>query len=210
VTVAADLSGRTVLVTGAARGVGLALAYRFREAGATVVGADREAAELERAARLIGMEPVVADESKADEARAAVDSALAGTGRIDVLVNNAGIPRDERHWKLPDEDWDVLLQAHVAAARRYTAACEQHFLAQAAGRVVNVSSELDAQIVEFTQDAVQRLAPWGVAVHTIVPDPDRPEVTWPADLAELAVLVASGRAAQPNGAVVPVDGAVTV
>src|SRR5262245_53840771 len=109
-----DFTGRTVLVTGAARGIGLAVRRCFAEAGATTVVGD--VAEAGLAAATTGVLedaiPLVLDVSDVASVSAGVDHLLSATGRLDVVVNNAGILRDRVVWKLTDEDWQAVLGVH--------------------------------------------------------------------------------------------------
>jgi 3-oxoacyl-[acyl-carrier protein] reductase len=85
-----DFSGRTVIVTGAARGIGFAIAELFSQCQANVVMVDFDGDELASAAEKIGGIAVQADVAKTEDAERSIAEALAQTGRIDILVNNAG------------------------------------------------------------------------------------------------------------------------
>jgi 3-oxoacyl-[acyl-carrier protein] reductase len=179
-----DFSGRTAIVTGAGRGIGAALAGRFAEAGAAVVAVDREDAELEDAARAIGAIAVGTDVSKTADVERAVSTALRRTGRVDVLVNNAGILYEEMLWRVADEDWDSVLATRLGATFRFTRACVPHFRARSFGRVINMTSftgvhgnagyaphaAAQAGVIGFTKAAAKELAPYGVTVNAIAPN----------------------------------------
>jgi 3-oxoacyl-[acyl-carrier protein] reductase len=179
-----DFAGRTVLVTGAARGIGLAVARRFAEAGATVVMIDRDGEELELAARQLDAMAEVADAASTADVERVVAAAAERTGRIDVMVNNAGLLRDRVLWKLTDDDWEAVLAVHAGGTFRFTRACVPHFRAQNYGRVVNVTSytglrgnrgqanyaAAKAGIVGFTMTAAKELAAFGVTVNAISPN----------------------------------------
>src|SRR5436309_1183900 len=100
-----DFVGRTVIVTGAARGIGRAVAARFQAANAAVFVADADEAALAEV-DLAGVTTAVADVSQTRDVEGLVAEALAQTGRVDVIVNNAGILRDRMLWKLTDEEWE--------------------------------------------------------------------------------------------------------
>jgi 3-oxoacyl-[acyl-carrier protein] reductase len=182
--VAFDFATRTVLVTGAARGIGLAIAARFRAAGATVVMVDFDEAELATAAQQLGAIAEPADVSSTADVERVVAATLERTGRIDVLVNNAGVLRDKVLWKLTDEDWETVLSVHAGGTFRFTRACVPTFRAQQYGRVVNVTSytglrgnrgqanyaTAKAGIVGFTMTAAKELAAFGVTVNAISPN----------------------------------------
>ena len=209
-----DFSGRTVLVTGAARGIGLELARSFAAAGADVVMVDFDAEELDKAASDVGARGVVADVAGTEDVERVVAAAVAETGRVDVLVNNAGILRDKVLWKLTDDDWEQVLAVHVGGTFRFTRACVPHFRAQQYGRVVNVTSytglhgnpgqaaygAAKAGIIGFTKTAAKELARFGVTVNAISPNAEtRMVASIPEDkLAELTAAIPMGRFAQPR------------
>ena len=182
--VAFDFTGRTVIVAGAARGIGLALAQRFADAGGDVVMVDFDAEELAAAATSVGGHAEAADVSSTDDVERVVAATVARTGRIDVLVNNAGILRDRVLWKLTDDDWEQVLAVHAGGTFRFTRACVPHFRAQQAGRIINVTSytglhgnrgqanyaTAKAGIVGFTKTAAKELAAFGITVNAVSPN----------------------------------------
>ena len=179
-----DFTGRTVIVTGAARGIGLAIARRFAEGSAHVVMVDFDATELAGAAESLGAQAVSADVSKTADVERVVAATIDRTGRIDILVNNAGILRDRVLWKLTDDDWEQVLAVHAGGTFRFTRACVNHFRAQQFGRVINVTSytglhgnrgqanyaTAKAGIIGFTKTAAKELAAFGVTVNAISPN----------------------------------------
>jgi 3-oxoacyl-[acyl-carrier protein] reductase len=213
-----DFGGRTVIVTGAARGIGLAVARRFKAARAAVFMVDYDRDELAAAAADVGAFAAPADVSSTEDVERVVAGAVEQTGRVDVLVNNAGVLRDKVLWKLSDEDWETVLKVHAGGTFRFTRACVPHFRAQQYGRVINVTSytglrgnrgqanyaTAKAGIIGFTMTAAKELAAFGVTVNAISPNaatrmtatipPDRiPELTGPvqrfADPGEIAAAV---------------------
>jgi 3-oxoacyl-[acyl-carrier protein] reductase len=176
--------GRTVIVTGGAQGIGAELVAFFRAAGADVVAVDLDAGRLDGVAGQTGAVGVVGDVSATDTARAVVATALEATGRIDVLVNNAGILRDNVLWRISDEDWDVVLGVHAGGTFRLTRECVPVFRAQGSGRVINVTSytglhgntgqanyaTAKAGIIGFTKTVAKELARFGVTVNALCPN----------------------------------------
>jgi 3-oxoacyl-[acyl-carrier protein] reductase len=209
-----DFGGRTAVVTGAARGIGLELARHLHDAGAAVVMVDRDAEELERAAREVGATWQAADVSRTSDVEAVVARTVEETGRLDIVVNNAGVLRDGVLWKLTDADWDVVLGVHLGGTFRLTRAAVPHFRAQQWGRVVNVTSytglhgnvgqaayaAAKAGIIGFTKTAAKELARFGVTVNAISPNAEtRMIASIPEEKrAELTAGIPMGRFAAPS------------
>jgi 3-oxoacyl-[acyl-carrier protein] reductase len=209
-----DFTGRTVIVTGAARGIGLELARHFQQAHADVFMVDFDGDVLGKAAAKLGVRGLEADVSSTADVEAAVTAVMAETGRIDVLVNNAGILRDNVLWKLTDDDWERVLAVHAGGTFRFTRACVPHFRAQSYGRIVNVTSytglrgntgqanygAAKAGIIGFTKTAAKELARFGVTVNVISPNAETRMVqSIPDDKrAELTAAIPIGRFAAPR------------
>lgn len=208
-----DFSGRTVIVTGAARGIGLNLGRHFRVAGADVYLVDRDKEELQAAATETGAIGVAADVSDTAQVQAAVDRATEETGRLDVVINNAGILRDGVVWKLSDEEWDAVLATHLGGTFRFTRAAVPHFRAQGAGRIINITSYTGLRgnvgqsnyaaaksgIIGFTKTTAKELGRFGITVNAISPNAEtRMVASIPADKkAELTAAIPLGRFAGP-------------
>jgi NAD(P)-dependent dehydrogenase (short-subunit alcohol dehydrogenase family) len=184
-------SDRAVLVTGASRGIGAAVARAFAENGDRVAvhyGARREAAEAV-AASLAGEGHVVvgADLADPDAVRAMVDEAASGLDGLDVLVNNAGIfvphPIDDTSYAEWREAWRQTLDVNLVGPANVTWCAVRHMLQAGEGRIVNVSSrgafrgEPDqpaygaskAGLVAFGQSLARALGPHRIAVTTVAP-----------------------------------------
>jgi 3-oxoacyl-[acyl-carrier protein] reductase len=238
-----SFAGRTVIVTGAAHGIGRAVAARFHEAKASVIVADVDQGALSEL-DLPGATTVVADVSQTRDVERLVTETLARTGRIDVIVNNAGVLHDRVLWKLADEDWERVLAVHLGGTFRLTRACVPHFRERGYGRVVNVTSytglhgnvgqsayaAAKAGIVGFTKTAAKELAAFGVTVNAISPNaqtrmvdsipPDKlgdltkliplGRFAEPSEIATAAMFLASEEAGYITGAVLPVDGGLSM
>jgi 3-oxoacyl-[acyl-carrier protein] reductase len=209
-----DFTDRSVVITGAARGIGLALATSFARAGADVVAVDRDEDVLVPAASAIGATPIAADVASTPDVERVVAVTAQLTGRVDVLVNNAGILRDKVLWKLDDADWEAILAVHLGGTFRFTRACVPHFRKQRYGRVVNVTSytglhgnvgqsayaAAKAGIIGFTKTAAKELARFGVTVNAISPNAETRMIDSIPDekRAELRSLIPLGRFAEPS------------
>lgn len=179
-----DFTNQSVIVTGAARGIGLAIAEHFHNAGAAVFMVDFDEQALNESARSLGATPIAADVSCSADVDNVVSTVIARTGRVDILINNAGILRDKVLWKLTDDDWDQVLAVHAGGTFRLTRACIPHFRERQYGRVVNVTSytglhgnrgqanyaTAKAGIIGFTKTAAKELAYFGITVNAISPN----------------------------------------
>jgi 3-oxoacyl-[acyl-carrier protein] reductase len=211
-----DYEDRTAVVTGGAQGIGLALCARFAASGATTYLLDvDESLAAEAAASLRGdVRPIAANVADSDEVGAAVAQILSGSGRIDVLVNNAGVLRDKVLWKLSDDEWDTVLAVHLDGTFRCTRAVVPAMREQGYGRIVNVTSytglhgnvgqaayaAAKAGIIGFTKTAAKELARFGVTVNAISPAAKtRMIASIPDDrLAEMAQEIPMNRFADPE------------
>ena len=205
--------GRVAVVTGAARGIGFGTATRFAEEGASVAILDLdEASAAEAAAKL----PLVdgakavgigADVSNTESADAAVERVVAELGGIHILVNNAGVTRDNLLFKMTDDDWDLVMNVHLRGAFLMTRAAQKHFVAQKYGKIVNLSSvsalgnrgqanysAAKMGIQGFTRTLGIELGRYGVNANAIAPGFIATEMT-DATAARLGVGIEEFRAA---------------
>lgn len=209
-----NFTQQTVIITGAARGVGLELARFFAEAGANVVAVDFDGDVLTSAVADFKALAIQADVSSTVDVQRVVDATMDQFGQIDILVNNAGILRDGVLWKMTDEDWDAVLAVHAGGTFKFTRACVPHFRARSYGRIINVTSytglrgntgqanyaTAKAGIIGFTKTAAKELARFGISVNAISPNAETRMVAAipPEKLAELAAAIPMGRFAQPS------------
>jgi len=187
------LQGRHALVTGAARGIGFAIAERFTAEGARVTLVDvLEDAGRESARRLTNATFAVADVSNAGDVRRIVDDALARGGRIDILVNNAGILHASEFLELKEEDFDRVLRVNVKSMFLMGQAVAKSMVAAGVhGAIVNMSSvnavlAIPTQVPytvskgavgQLTKVMALALAPHGIRVNAIGPGTIATEMT---------------------------------
>jgi 3-oxoacyl-[acyl-carrier protein] reductase len=178
--------GRVAVITGAARGIGFGVATRFAEEGASVAVLDLdEAAAAEAAGRLPGEAQHVgfgADVSRSTDVESAVARVVDELGGLHILMNNAGITRDNLLFKMTEDDWDLVMGVHLKGAFLMSKAAQAHFVAQKYGKIVNVSSTsalgnrgqanysaAKMGIQGFTRTLAIELGPYGVNVNAIAP-----------------------------------------
>ncbi|CAN5611129.1 3-oxoacyl-[acyl-carrier-protein] reductase [soil metagenome] len=185
----ASLDGAVAVVTGASRGLGRAIAEELARGGAKVVvnysRSKEPAEELVNELTEGGSEAVAiqADVSDAEQAQRLIDESIEKFGRIDVLVNNAGINRDKTLKKLSVEDWDTVVQTDLNSAFYTVRAALPGMMEQESGCIINMSSFVGeagnigqanyaaakAGLLGFTKTAAQELARYGITVNALCP-----------------------------------------
>lgn len=182
------LEGRVAIVTGGSRGIGRAVAASLAEDGASVVVSGRdpvrvevEAKELEALGALVLA--VQADVARREDVDRLVDRARERFGRIDVLVNNAGITRDALLVRMKDDDWDAVLDVNLRGAFLMTRAVAKVMMRQKGGRIINIASTAGAMgnagqanysaakagLIGLNKAAARELAHWGILVNAVAP-----------------------------------------
>lgn len=135
-----SLEGRVALVTGASRGLGFAMAKALRENGAEVIINARSQSELAAAAKKIGAQAMAFDVSDAKQAREALEEIVIQHGRIDVLVNNAGIQHRRPITEWEDDDFERVIAINLTACFRLARDAARLMLPNGYGRIINTGS----------------------------------------------------------------------
>lgn len=184
-----NLNGKTAIVTGASRGIGKEIALKLAECGADVVVNYRSNAELAQEVvsqiQSLGRKALAiqADVTQPDAVAEMVKTVTGELGRIDVLVNNAGILRDNFLMFMKQAEWDDVLNVNLNGAFLCTKAVVRQMMKQKSGRVINISSDAGllgdmrrtnysaakAGLVGFTKAAARELAGMGVRVNAVAP-----------------------------------------
>src|SRR5581483_1133175 len=182
------LDGKCAIVTGASRGIGKAIAVAFAKEGAHVALLATDEAKLKSVADEIaplGRKVFVrsVDLRKGDAVRDAIDAAKDALGGLDVLVNNAGITKDQLIPRMKDDEWADVLDVNLASAFRCSKAAARYLMKSKAGRIINVTSIVGlkgqagqsnyaaskAGMIGFTKSLAKELASRGVTVNAIAP-----------------------------------------
>ena len=178
---------RVAIVTGAARGIGAAIAQRLAQDGFAVAVVDLDESATAATVRAIEAAGgralgVGADVGDAGQVQAAVERVVAELGPPVVLVNNAGVTRDNLLFKMTDADWDLVMHVHLRGSFLMTRAVQQHMVQAGWGRVVNLSSTsalgnrgqanyatAKAGLQGFTKTLAIELGKFGVTANAIAP-----------------------------------------
>jgi NAD(P)-dependent dehydrogenase (short-subunit alcohol dehydrogenase family) len=181
------LAGKSALVTGAGRGIGQAIALRLAEEGAAVAVNDVDAAAAEETAVLCaklgaGAIPAVADVSRSAEVRAMVSAVIERFGKLDVLVNNCGIIRDNFIQNMSEDDFDLVLAVNLKSAWLCARAVVPHMVERRCGKIVSVSSRAymgnrgqtnysasKAGIIGMTRSLALEVGRFGVHANAVAP-----------------------------------------
>jgi len=212
------LTGEIVLVTGASRGIGAAIADTLAAQGATVIGtATSEAGAAKIGERLSahGGHGRVLDVSQPGTIEALVDSIASEFGAISILVNNAGITRDNLLMRMKDEDWQAILDTNLTSVYRSSKAVMRGMMKARRGRIINIASVIGvtgnagqanyaaakAGIIAFSKSLAKEIGSRGVTVNVVAPGFIATDMT--RDLPEeskaaLTERIALGRLGEPD------------
>jgi len=185
-----DLTDRVAIVTGSARGIGKAIALKLAGVGANIVVNDIAVAvdSLEKTAeeiRSLGRQAlaVTADVSSPEDVTRLVEAAASNFGKIDILINNAGVTRDQLIMRMSDEEWDTVLNIDLKSAFLCTRSVLRHMLRQRWGRIISIASVVGiignagqanyasakAGIIGLTKSIAKEVGSRGITANAIAP-----------------------------------------
>jgi 3-oxoacyl-[acyl-carrier protein] reductase len=181
-------SQKVSLVTGASQGIGEAIAWELGRAGATVVLVDIQKDKLERVAGNLAGEgirafPFMADVTDFHQVSDVVEAVVKELGKVDHLINNAGITRDSLLLRMKEEDWDLVINVNLKGAFNFTRAVLKHMFSARYGRIVNLASVVGlmgnfgqtnyaaskAGLIGFSKSLAREVAARGITVNCVAP-----------------------------------------
>ncbi len=217
-TPSAPMTGQTAIVTGASRGIGRCVALALAEAGAEVVvnyARSADAAEavvaeiLEAGGQAYALKADVAEEHAVE---AMVNTVLERSGRIDVLINNAGITRDGLLMRMKTDDWQAVINLNLTGVFLCTRAVTRTMLKQKSGRIINITSVVGlmgnagqanyaaakAGVVGLTRSAAKEMASRGITVNAVAPGFIATDMTKNLDAEGILAAIPLGRFGNPE------------
>jgi len=183
-----DLKGKCAVVTGGGRGIGRAIALKLASLGASVGvvdvrGEDADSVAQEVTGLGVGAHAAVCDVRDAGQVDRMLAEAIKALGGLEILVNNAGITRDNLIMRMSDEEWSSVIGVNLTGAFNCSRVASRHFLRQRSGRIVNISSVVGvmgnagqvnysaskAGLLGLTKSLAKELASRGVTVNAVAP-----------------------------------------
>ncbi len=182
------LENKVVVVTGAGRGIGKAIALKLAGEGATIAACGRTLANVEATASEVTKgggkaSAYSVDVSNGAQVAETSEKILKEFGRVDVLVNNAGVTRDQLLLRMTDEEWDTVLDTNLKGAFNFTKSVSRAMLKQRSGRIINITSIIGltgnagqsnyaaskAGLIGFTKSVARELASRNITANAVAP-----------------------------------------
>jgi 3-oxoacyl-[acyl-carrier protein] reductase len=183
------LEGKVALITGASRGIGKGIAIKFAKNGADIAFTDLQydeaAQQLEQELQLLGVKAkgYASDASSLEDSEKTIEAVAADFGRIDILINNAGITRDNLLLRMTELDWDLVMKINLKSVFNLTKAVQKIMIKQRCGSIVNMSSVVGvhgnagqanyaaskAGMIGFTKSIAQELGSRNIRCNAIAP-----------------------------------------
>lgn len=183
------LEGKVALITGAARGIGKAIALKFASEGANIAFSDLNrdehmlATEEEIKALGVKAQGYASNAASFTDSEKLIQSVIDAFGKIDILVNNAGITRDNLLLRMTEQDWDAVLTVNLKSAFNLTKSVQRYMIKQRGGSIINMSSVVGvngnagqsnysaskAGLIGFTKSVAQELGSRGIRCNAIAP-----------------------------------------
>lgn len=182
------LQNEIALVSGASRGIGQAIALQLGKAGATVIGtatSEKGAAQITESLKEAGIKGVglmmnVTEQASIDAALAQIEKEF---GTVSILINNAGITRDNLLMRMKDEEWDDIIDTNLSSAYRLSKACLRAMMKARKGRIINIASVVacsgnagqtnysaaKAGMIGFTKSLAREVGSRGITVNAVAP-----------------------------------------
>jgi 3-oxoacyl-[acyl-carrier protein] reductase len=215
------LKGKVALITGASRGIGRAIALDLAAHGANIavnyVQNPDAADEVKQAIHKSGQQAITvqADVANAANVERMVSQTLETFGQIDILVNNATLHRGRLIHKLPEHDWDAVIDSCLKGAYHCCHHVVPHLTAQQSGRIINISSAVGligwpgdtayasakAGLIGFTRSLAKEVAPYGITANVVMPGYIHTDMTaalTPKNIEQMLSQISLGRAGEPE------------
>ena len=215
------LPGKVALVTGSSRGIGRAIALTLAAHGADIAinyaGNTAAAEEVKAAIEAMGRKAILVQGSVAetDGVQAIVNQVVKELGRLDILINNAGITRDGLLMRMKEADWDAVMETNLKGVYNCSKAVMRTMMKQKSGRIVNMASVVGemgnagqanyaaakAGVIGITKSLAKEVASRGITVNAVAPGfiaTDMTSVLTDEQKAEMARTIPLGRAGQPQ------------